>query len=330
MPGPRLYAATGLFYYYYLSRGDFHRVLKSLHDKYGPAVRYSPTDVSFNDYDAMRKIYGHRVGGERTFEKDRMFYSRGRPHSNIINANSEDHKRMRRLLAHAFSEKALLAQEGVMKHYIDKFIERLTEKADPEAVLDMVRWFNFTTFDLIGDLAFGEPFNCLEDGGYHPWVKMIFEGIKELVMKQIARRMGFEKLSAVFTSEHLKRSAAEHWALSQQTAMKRLQSKDTERPDFISYVLRYNDERAMSVPEIAENSSTLVIAGSETTATLLSVTTFQLLTNTDKLQKLIAEIRGAFKSEDEIDFHSVSRLEYLLAVLNEGLRMRKSSALVEK
>ena len=26
----------------------------------------------------------------------------------------------------------------------------------------MVNWLNFTTFDIIGDLAFGEPFGCLE------------------------------------------------------------------------------------------------------------------------------------------------------------------------
>lgn len=39
------------------------------------------------------------------------------------------------------------------------------------------------------------------------------------------------------------------------------------------------------------------------------------------MMKLTAEIRGAFKSEDEIDFASVSTLPYLLACLDEALRM---------
>jgi cytochrome P450 len=39
------------------------------------------------------------------------------------------------------------------------------------------------------------------------------------------------------------------------------------------------------------------------------------------MKKLTAEIRGTFQSEDEIDFESVSRLPYLLACLDEALRM---------
>lgn len=45
------------------------------------------------------------------------------------------------------------------------------------------------------------------------------------------------------------------------------------------------------------------------------------MTNLDALEKLTAEVRGAFKSEDEIDFMSVSNLPYLLACLDEALRM---------
>lgn len=49
--------------------------------------------------------------------------------------------------------------------------------------------------------------------------------------------------------------------------------------------------------------------------------TFLLLTNKFALDKLTAEIRTAFKSEAEIDFVSVSALPYLLACLDEALRM---------
>lgn len=49
--------------------------------------------------------------------------------------------------------------------------------------------------------------------------------------------------------------------------------------------------------------------------------TFLLLTNPAAMAKLTAEIRGAFKSESDIDFASVSTLPYLLACLDEALRM---------
>lgn len=64
----------------------------------------------------------------------------------------------------------------------------------------------------------------------------------------------------------------------------------------------------------------MIVAGSETTATLLSGLTYLLLINPDKLKKLSDEIRTTFKSEDEITMASVGNLPYMLACLNEGLR----------
>jgi hypothetical protein len=54
-------------------------------------------------------------------------------------------------------------------------VDRLTgEISASRETVDMSQWYNFTTFDIIGDLAFGEPFDCLKDSQYHPWVEMVF------------------------------------------------------------------------------------------------------------------------------------------------------------
>jgi cytochrome P450 len=68
------------------------------------------------------------------------------------------------------------------------------------------------------------------------------------------------------------------------------------------------------------NAGIIVIAGSETTATLLSGVIFLLLTNRDHLQKLTDEVRSTFKAEEEITLTSVQSLSYMLACLNEALR----------
>lgn len=69
------------------------------------------------------------------------------------------------------------------------------------------------------------------------------------------------------------------------------------------------------------NSGLFVFAGSETTATLLSGTTYYLLRNPEKMARLVKEVRGTFKSEEDINFRSVSELKYLVACLEEGLRI---------
>lgn len=68
------------------------------------------------------------------------------------------------------------------------------------------------------------------------------------------------------------------------------------------------------------NASLLIVAGSETTATLLSGATFLLLTNPDALAKLTAEVRSTFADDADITLSSVSSLTYMLACLDESLR----------
>lgn len=65
----------------------------------------------------------------------------------------------------------------------------------------------------------------------------------------------------------------------------------------------------------------LILAGSETTATLLSGCIYLLLSNPEKLEMLQREVRSAYKSDDDITLNNVNQLTYMLAVLNEALRL---------
>lgn len=81
----------------------------------------------------------------------------------------------------------------------------------------------------------------------------------------------------------------------------------------------------MSREEIYENSSLLIGAGSETTATALSAATYLLAMNPEVLEKLVTEVRESFSSESQIDFVSVQKLDYMLAVLDETMRLHPPS-----
>jgi averantin hydroxylase len=82
----------------------------------------------------------------------------------------------------------------------------------------------------------------------------------------------------------------------------------------------------MTRDEMVSNASLLILAGSETTATLLSGATY-LLKHRAAMAKLVTEIRTAFKSDDEIDLFTVSKLEDMLAVLDETMRLYPPVAL---
>ena len=90
---------------------------------------------------------------------------------------------MRRVLAHAFSKTALAEQQPLIMSYIKLFIDRLedkilAQKGSAGAGLDLSLWYNFLTFDIIGDLSLGESFDTLRSGSYHQWIANILAGLK--------------------------------------------------------------------------------------------------------------------------------------------------------
>lgn len=86
--------------------------------------------------------------------------------------------------------------------------------------------------------------------------------------------------------------------------------------------MRYNDQKGMTREEIKATCRILIIAGSETTATLLSGATFLLLKNPSAMKKAVDEVRNTFVHASDITFASVTaQLPYLNACLEESLRL---------
>jgi cytochrome P450 len=95
----------------------------------------------------------------------------------------------------------------------------------------------------------------------------------------------------------------------------------TTRPDFISYILKHNDEKGMTRREIESNASIIISAGSETTATVLAACVFYLLKNPDCQERLTKEIREVFPTDESVSFQETSKLPFLNAVIEESLHL---------
>ncbi|CAG8975282.1 hypothetical protein HYALB_00008066 [Hymenoscyphus albidus] len=271
-------------------------------------------------------IYGLKSQGGANLPKDNRRRSE-EPNgaASTVLSNEEDHKRMRRLQAHAFSEKALRAQEFVLDSYVDKLIKSLREKAATPAssVVDMVLWYNCTTFDILGDLAFGQSFGGLEEGSLHPWIKLIFNTIKAEAFLVAAREFWkpLELLAIwLLAPKGLMSVNMEHAMFAYAKTKERLAQGASDRPDITSYILRHNDEKGMTIPEIGSNAAHLIVAGSETTATFLSGITYNLLRTPEILAKLQNLIRSTFETAESINVLALGQLPYLTAALEEGFR----------
>jgi cytochrome P450 len=98
-------------------------------------------------------------------------------------------------------------------------------------------------------------------------------------------------------------------------------NKKTDRPDFITRILDARETDEISDIQIAAHASDFVIAGSETTATALACVAYYLQRTPEVLKKLKSEIRLTFKDYDRITAASTASMEYLNAVLLEGMRI---------
>jgi cytochrome P450 len=118
-----------------------------LHDKYGDVVRVSPNEVSFiSGETAWQDIYGFRTGqhkGQQNMLKDPVWYpksSNGAP--SLLQSDDEAHSRGRRILSHAFSEKALAGQEPLLQRFVDMLIDELRESAaTTDGPQDIADWY---------------------------------------------------------------------------------------------------------------------------------------------------------------------------------------------
>lgn len=81
------------------------------------------------------------------------------------------------------------------------------------------------------------------------------------------------------------------------------------------------DTQERSIERLNLDASVLVVAGAETTATTLSAVTYLLLNNPNQMSKVLTEIRGSFKSESDITIESAGQLKYMLACLDETMRL---------
>lgn len=111
-----------------------------------------------------------------------------------------------------------------------------------------------------------------------------------------------------------------NYQLSVEKVHRRL-NLETGRQDIMSPVIKGNDEKGMSISEIGNTFNILIVAGSETTGTVLSGVTNNLTRNPTCLAKLVNEVRFTFKEEKDITFAALRELSYLNAVIQEGLRI---------
>ncbi|KAJ5627622.1 sterigmatocystin biosynthesis P450 monooxygenase stcL [Penicillium lividum] len=334
-PGPKLWAISSIPSAISIICGQSHKTMLALHNKHGPVVRIGPNELSFNSPGSFRDIYMPR-SGRPPFGKHPRIYAcklNGVRDSIIGKLDNDIHGKQRRLLAHAFSDRYLREQEGLIVSFVDLLISQLRKRTgeDHRSKEDISGWMNFTTFDIMGDLMFAEAFDCLNDGKLHPWISLIFTSVKGITLVAVMNQFSLIwRISELILPEYLREQMLRAINVTAEKADRRLK-KGTTRPDFMSALLKHGlteekihlmkDHPAtiMTRAEIHSNSMLITMAGSETTASLLSGCIYYLCKNPIAMADLCSELRSLLSAD--ITSAQCAQLNYLNAVIEESFRL---------
>jgi cytochrome P450 len=128
--------------------------------------RYTPDSVVFNTPEGYKEIFGLHGNVKKTESYYRVW-----PHNvkitNTWNVTDPSaHARKRRVLNHAFSDRALRGAEPLVHKNLDRWLDLMGEQIKPgsewSTPLNMADEVNYLVFDILGDLCFGKSFDMKE------------------------------------------------------------------------------------------------------------------------------------------------------------------------
>lgn len=188
--------------------------------------------------------------------------------------------------------------------------------------LDMGKWFNFYSFDVMGDLGFGSPFGMLESGEQHWAIKLLNDGMEphrwSLPIWMFRLLLAIPGLAAGywrfvnFCTEQLDRR------MKQQGEKENLDITHT----LIEHYEKNDDETKKTQLHMLRGDSRLIIvAGSDTTAATLVHLFYHLATETGLVERLRAELDELLGKDGPVEHLKIQDAPLLNGAIDETLRL---------
>ncbi|KAL8782595.1 MAG: hypothetical protein Q9195_009618 [Heterodermia aff. obscurata] len=320
-PGPPLAKVSKLYHVACLRKPNNHRVKAGWHERYGDFVRIGPNELSVISPTAQTTILGPRSTCLKSGWYD---YVKNQPLESLHAARDVDtHDARRRVWDRGFSIKALRDYEVRVLRYGNELVEGLTSLSGQRIIAS--DWFSYFSFDVMGDLAFGESFNMLKNGETHTAIQLLHHGMAPLAM--LAPVVWVIPVLAALPS-YLKPAVAKGfdtfiaWCAEQ---VERRRKMKLEIPDITSWLLTDLETSQQHPKEALKwlhgDARLIVVAGADTVAATLTPLFYHLAAEPTHIEKLRAEIATIWKEGTPFNVWDFQNAEYLNGVINEALRL---------
>lgn len=326
-PGPVLCRISKFWGAWIALKGETHRYTKALHDQYGPIVRTGPNEISIVDKNVIPFVLGSQGMPRGPVWDGRKFgHKDGRNYDSLITLRDlEEHSRLRKPWNKAFSGGPVRGYVEPLVTRVDQLVEILKDicKMSPGGVarIDLAKWISYFTFDFMGDLAFGGCFELMRDGDTLGFIKAMDDG---MMLPSISQHIPWI-LPALMKIPVVAAGMRNFMEFADAQVTRRL-NMTPKHKDIFHYMIEATEEVDSSVDPrslLAQNSLLAIVAGSDTTSSVLSNVFYFLIRNPKYYIRLQAEIDKVFSiSGSTVDPEHLMNLGFLNAVINEAMRLQ--------
>ncbi|KAF2648710.1 putative cytochrome P450 [Lophiostoma macrostomum CBS 122681] len=321
VPGPWYARWTNIILKYQGILGNKAPYVESLHRKYGPVVRISPTEVDVSSVTGAKRIHNYR----QPFEKSDVYthFLAANGIANLFNAiDVEYHARHRRLLSASMSESSMKAMEGIVQTKAELAMKRMAEEMEKRGAADVLKWWLFFTTDVVGECTFGDSFRMLEQGRKNQYIDDLertafFGGIRQTF--PIVDTINKVVTLPLFKEVHIRAVRMQTYAEESIRRYRNMMTADPSNPKITFFTRLFNaEDKTLTFPEIVSNAGAFIVAGSDTTAHTLTYLVWAVCRDDVIRKKLANEVAGLKEKYHEEDLKA---LPYLNCVIQESLRL---------
>lgn len=139
IPGPKIAALTQWWMIYHEFNGDRTITIQKLHEKYGPVVRVSPTEVCFNNPEGVKDIYGAGSQFPKSHFYDLFMYYGER--NMFTTLTKKEHGDRKKMISDRYSKSYVMqsAIEASVQARVQEFMEQITKIK----VMDMYMYLHY-------------------------------------------------------------------------------------------------------------------------------------------------------------------------------------------
>ncbi|CAK5277509.1 unnamed protein product [Mycena citricolor] len=316
VPGPALYKISKVWSLRDVARGDSHRVIRRMHNQYGPVVRTGPNEVSIVHTDAVKVVLG-------TFPKGQYYEpltDPSIPAKPLLLLKGEAHANRRRIWNRGLNSASIAAYEVTLVKRVSQLLERLEEQSLSGSSVSINQWLGYFTFDFMGDMAFGGGFEMMRDRGDKDGLwKMIEEGTHITALLSPIPWVSPTMQLIPGLAKNIK-ALVQFGATS---AANRIKAGSLVKDLWYHLTDEAEVEKQRpSIPEVVADGLLSIIAGSDTTSTALSNLVWLLLSNPAVYKQVREEVDSVYpRGDSPLDASKHSQLPFLTACINETLRL---------